>query len=337
MRLLQHLKFPILTLFAAGLLLAPSGASAAPTRQDDTDIGKQLNLPVYKWSDESVPERGIIFAIHGATLYARRFEAAARHFAEQGYPVYAVDLRGFGRWRSEGEKFADGDRKVHYQKAEDDIVAVLKKVREAEPKQKIYCLGESLGANLAVWVGSTHPELTDGLVLVSPCIKSYVHPGPRMFLTSFKGFLDPDVPLHLSGSIRSYLSDDRKITEEYLHDPGIYHDLTAVDLIKSIKTNTLALMDKDKIPENMPILIVAGEVDKVYKTSAVPEFAEEMGSKQKTIEIVPNKGHLLIEYDLVGPEILGVIDSWLNKANVADSVTAHTADASINREPANAN
>jgi alpha-beta hydrolase superfamily lysophospholipase len=337
MRRNKYLRHGFLSILALAMSLSATAARADVVRSDITDIGQSLKLPVYKWSDESASAKGVIFAIHGATLYARRFQTAAEHFAQQGYPVYALDLRGFGSWRTNGTEYADGDELIHYQMSENDIVQVLTKLREANPDAKIYCLGESLGANLAVWVGSEHPALADGLVLVSPCVKNCVHIGPRLVVDLVLGFLNPNRNMSLSPYIKPYLCDDRLATAEYIDDPEIRHVLSPVELVKSFKTNTLAIAEMDKMPADLPVLVVAGKRDKIYSSRAIPRFVNGMGSKRKTVEIIPNHGHLLIESPRVRPGVLSIIDGWLSesdrtaRAPLSKSAAETTADADISK------
>jgi alpha-beta hydrolase superfamily lysophospholipase len=332
MRYLDALIQAALPVVIASLSLCGTPARADVIRQDKTDIGDALNLPVYKWSDDSVPTKGVILGIHGATLYAKRFETTAKHFAKEGYPVYAVDMRGFGAWRTQGEDFAEGDRKIHYTMSENDLVNVLTKLRSDNPNTKVYCMGESLGANLAVWVGSEHPQLTDGLVLVSPCVKSYLHPTPYLAIDVIKGLIHRERSMSLTHYIKPNLCDDKATTAEYMNDPGIVHAFSPVDVVKSIKTNTIALMSMDKMPQTLPVLVVAGKKDRIYKASAIPPFVAGMGSKRKTVQIIPKRGHLLIESPRVRPDVLSIIDRWLVTSDQT-AQTAHgpatTADAYI--------
>jgi len=329
---LSSLKRFLSILIATTALVAPTTAIAANgqvVRQDETPIGRELNLPVYEWSDSSVPTKDIIFAIHGATLYARRFEWVAQHLAHEGYPVYALDLRGFGSWRTEGEKFADGDTLVHYGMSEADIVQVLQKIHSKNPDKRIICMGESLGANLAVWVGSNHSDLANGLILVSPCIKPMFHFNPMAPIYLVHGLWNHEWHLPLGAQIKKYLSEDKNVTAEYLSDPMMYHELSAAEFYKSIKTNSLALAAKDKIPATMPVLVIAGQIDRVYQPKAVKPFVAAMGSQRKTLAIIPNRGHLLIEHPAVSPTVLSIIDKWLEKGdteNVASEVKDATAD-----------
>lgn len=78
-----------------------------------------------------------------------------------------------------------------------------------------------------------------------------------------------------------------------------------------MKTNTLSLLTKQRIPADMPVLVVAGKIDKIYRASAIPAFVDGMGSRKRTVEIIPNRGHLLLESVYVKPEVVGIIDKWL--------------------------
>jgi alpha-beta hydrolase superfamily lysophospholipase len=297
-------------LIAALLLTLPNSASAETIRQDEASLGKELKLPIVQWSDKSAPTKGIIFAVHGVTLYAKRFDHVANTLAASGYPVFALDLRGFGRWRTENERF-NGDNKIHYTQSQNDLVEVLSTLRKMYPDIPIYMMGESLGANLSVWVASNHGDLVDGVILSSPCVKRIIRVNKRVVLDTTKAFFKPNKEFHLGPHIKPYLSEDERVTEEYLADPGIDTDLSPADLIKSVKTNTLAIAATKKISEDMPILILAGEQDKIYKARAIPKFAKKIPSKQQTIYMFENKGHLLLEHNFVEPDVVARIGDWL--------------------------
>ena len=160
----------ISTLIAVAALLAAAQAVPAMAEtviRTQTAEGDALKLPVYSWTDSAVATKAIIFAIHGVTLYSRNFDEPAKHLASEGYPVYALDMRGFGRWQAESSKFA-GDTGIHYTQSQEDLENVLKKLRAEYPDKKLYVLGESIGANLALWLASKNPELMDGVILSSP-------------------------------------------------------------------------------------------------------------------------------------------------------------------------
>ena len=320
-------------LVATGLSFATQAAPAEPTRDDDASLGKELNLPIYFWNDEAVKRKGVILAVHGVTLHGRRFDSVAMKLAADGYSVYALDLRGYGRWRKENEKF-NGDNKIHYTQSQGDIVEVLGTLKKMYTDVPVYMMGESLGANLAVWVASTHPDLVDGVILSSPCVKRIVRVNGRVIVDSTKGLFRPYKPFGLEAHIKPYLSEDPRVTEEYLKDPDIDLDLSPADLIKSVKTNALSIAHTKKIPEDMPILMLAGEQDKIYKAKAIPKFAKGIPSREQTIYMFENKGHLLLEHNFVEPDIFARMENWLDEQHKRDSKKGEIAEHDSKKDQA---
>ncbi|MBX3077578.1 alpha/beta fold hydrolase [Candidatus Obscuribacterales bacterium] len=316
----------VLSIFAAATFaVSHQSASAEPVRDDNASLGKELRLPIYYWNDSAVKTKGVILAIHGVTLHARRFDSVAMKLAADGYPVYALDLRGFGAWRKDNEKF-NGDDKIHYTQSQGDIVDVLSTLKKMYSDVPLYMMGESLGANLSVWVASTHPDLVDGIILSSPCVKRIVRLNKRVLIDSTKSFFHPYKPFGLEAHIKPYLSEDPRVTEEYLQDPYIDMDLSAADLIKSVKTNTLAIANTKSIPEDMPILMLAGEQDKIYKAKAIPKFAKNIPSHDQTIYIFENKGHLLLEHNFVEPDVIARMENWLAEQHKRDGKSGEIAE-----------
>ncbi|MBX9666645.1 MAG: lysophospholipase [Candidatus Obscuribacterales bacterium] len=288
-------------------------AIAEPVRQDYASIGKDLNVPIYFWNDEKVAtKKGVIVAIHGVTLYAKRFDVLAKRLAEQGYLVYAADLRGFGSWRTETSKFG-GDSKIHYNQSESDLLDVLKALKSKYSNYPVYALGESLGANMAVWVASTEPQLVNGIILASPCVKRRARYNGAVLKTFAKGIFHPYKELSLEPHIKPFLSDDQRVTDEYMKDPNIYRDLSPADLIKSVKTNKLTIQKPKKIPAGMPILIIAGRNDQIYRSTAIMAFVKKIPAQDKSVFILEDKGHLLLEHAFLDPKVLQPLDDWLQK------------------------
>lgn len=293
---------------ASGTVLA---ASAEVIREDRPAISKQLDLPIYLWSDASKPTKGIIVGIHGLTFYAEAFDDFARHLASEGYPFYAADMRGFGRWKAEAAEY-HGDSDIHFNQTKEDLLKLVDSIRRENPNTKIYCLGESLGANVAFWVASSKPDLIDGVITSGPCYRRWLHPRPRWFLSFAEGIWSPSkTKINLEPYINPYLSDDRTLTTSCLADPLICRRMSPVELIKTSFCNNETLRYVDHIPYEMPILIIAGEKDKVFKTKCIPEFASHIGSEKISLNVLKGKGHLLMEHQPLHPEIVGIVDKWL--------------------------
>ncbi|HEY9713138.1 MAG TPA: alpha/beta fold hydrolase [Chroococcales cyanobacterium] len=284
-------------------------------REEESDIGKKLTLPVTSLKKADVPTRGIILAIHGATLYGDTYNSVAQHWASEGFPVYAMDMRGYGRWRFQNEKY-HSDTGVHYTETREDIVKVLEALKQEYPDTPIFCVGESLGSNMAIWTAADRPDLLDGAILSSPCVKQAVHPRPRWIADFIHGLRRPYEAMSIKPYIDPYLSEDKRVTAAYLADPLINRYLSAADLIKSMRTNQWSIRDAHKIPANMPMLVVAGKKDKIYRADAIPEMVKNLGTHNVEVHVEPTKGHLLLETKYFDQATLDKIDSWLT-ANLA--------------------
>lgn len=324
-------KHPILLAinFLAGCLIAVACASpcfAYPEYTRNPEISEAVKVPVAKWWDSAIPEKGIILAVHGLTLCGDSFDVTARELTQRGYTVYAFDMRGFGRWKEEAEKFNDSGR-VNYEFIRQDLIGVSKALREKFPESKLYLMGESLGANLSAWLASQKPESADGLILSALCYKTRFHPRWRWIADVPSGFIWPNAPMKLTPYIKPSLSTDPAVTESYIKDPSISHELSIVTLVKGQLTNRLSLKEIEKIPENMPILILSGENDRLFKTKSVREVIKRMGSKRVDFRILAGTGHLILECQKPGGDISNVIAQWIEKIEQDAQVSQTVHDA----------
>lgn len=310
--------------FLASLLVIPASASQAralPVCDVNSDVGQKLKLPVVRWHDDAQPTNGYIVGVHGLTFYASAFDSLAQNLSSKGFEFYAADMRGFGRWRNEAEKFG-GDDQIHFGQSEEDLLKVCQTIRAQHPDSKVYILGESLGANLAFWLASNHSELVDGIIVSGPCFDADMHPSPRWAVDALRGLSHPNRPLDLTPYIAPYLSDNEQLTRDCLNDEKICRNLSPVDLFKAGRTNHEALANLHQLPEAMPVLVIAGKLDKVMRPSAIPKQLPKMGSKNVSVHIIPDRGHLLLEHQKVDAGITQILDSFLDVRPV-------TADANV--------
>lgn len=300
--------FALLTiLFAASI----GPTSAEPVCNVDSAIGEKLQLPVYEWVDTTVQPKGIVVAVHGLTFYAAAYDKLARHLAANGYAVYAADLRGFGRWKTEAKKFG-GDDQIHFTQSKEDLLRIVTELRIQHPEQQIICLGESLGANYALWALSEEQgQLFDAGIIFAPGVKTRIHPQPRMAIDFFRGLRHPNKRLNLEPYITPYLSNDKQLTNACLADASICRDLSPVELIKAHITNRRAIEHVERIPATTPIMLVGGANDQVFKSAALPDFAKRLGSQDVSVTTLSGKGHLLLENQEVDARIQDALDNWL--------------------------
>jgi alpha-beta hydrolase superfamily lysophospholipase len=304
----------------ASTLASSPAALSLPHAKLDCDLGRELNLPVTEWVDDTSPksDKGIIVAVHGLTLYAGAFDDVARHLVSIGYKVYALDMRGFGRWCQEGPKYG-GDKEIHVGESQTDLLRLVQTIRGDNPQGKLFFLGESQGTNLSMWVIENHPGLTDGAILVSPCYHTRVHPTFRWLVDASHEIFTPTKPLNLEPYTRPYLTNDPVLTEKCDKDPLVNREMTPTELVKCLLENRHAIKNASRIPARYPILMLAGTKDGVFKSKGLPKEVKKFGdAKSIELTLLPGKGHLLIEHQPLNQEIAALMDNWLAEQTQAN-------------------
>jgi alpha-beta hydrolase superfamily lysophospholipase len=276
-----------------------------------SSYGEKLGMPVYEWKDPSMPKKALIVAVHGLTFYGHAFDETATKLASQGYQVYAYDLRGFGRWQTEKSKFPS-DCKPHYDQGVEDGCKLIELLHKENPNSKIICLGESLGANMALILATKQADALSGIILSGLAIKQTWHPQPVWLKSGFNCIFFPKKPFDLEPYSKRYLSSDPAVIQTYLNDPQIFRQLTYVELIKALVLNARGIEQADKIPPTVRILVLSGGQDHVFKPKQLTWFAQKAGKERTTIKILPNKGHLLLELQPLDPKIADTMEDWLD-------------------------
>jgi len=308
------MKRPIAITFIFALLLQTfclNPAFASVERKDLIPLGEQLGFPVYEWKDDSLQTKAIIVGFHGMTFYGLALNDAATHMAAQGYLVYSFDFRGFGHWRDSDPRYKN-DGKVHFSQSVEDGKMLINALHAEYPDYKIYCIGESLGSNLIVWALCQETLPIDGAILCGLGVKNLLHPNPKWLSDFVLGITDPNRPLNLRPYIKGTLSSDKRLTQIYLNDPKIHNKLCSVELFKAMITNKKSLQQIELIPEDVPLLVLSGDKDRIFKIKALKDFARIMGPQQVTCKLMPGRGHLLLELHPMDTDLANTIDTWLD-------------------------
>jgi alpha-beta hydrolase superfamily lysophospholipase len=308
------MKRPIAITFIFALLLqifSFGTAYAAVERKDLLPLGEQLGFPVYEWKDNSVETKAIIVGFHGMTFYGLALDDAATQLAAQGYPVYSFDFRGFGHWR-DSDPLYKNDGKIHFSQSVEDGKTLINALHAEYPDYKIFCIGESLGSNLIVWALCQETLPVDGAILCGLGVKNKLHPNPKWLSDFVLGITNPNRPLNLRPYIKTTLSSDKKLTQIYLNDPKIHNQLSSVELFKAMITNTKSLQQLELLPEDVSLLVISGDKDRIFKTKPIKNFANMLGTQQATCKLMPGRGHLLLELHPMDTDLANTIDNWLD-------------------------
>lgn len=286
-------------------------ASETVVRQDDCPLGRALNLPLYTWRDPQVAPKAVIVTIHGVTLHGAVFDKLNASLAQEGYLVVSPDLRGFGRWYlGEANFVADGS--VSFFKVRADLIRLLANLNNQYGDKPLFIIGESLGANLALWLASACPQYMDGAIVSSPCVKRRLDLCPTLVVDTFKAAASPHRQVPTTPYARRFLSEDPRIVESYLNDPMIRKTMNIYESLQSFHTAKTSLWFVDQIPANIPILVVEGTKDKMFDSKQIVPLLNKMKVSDKNVCWLKGKGHIHLETPHVSDQLVKTISIWLS-------------------------
>ncbi|PWU00335.1 MAG: hypothetical protein C5B53_04200 [Candidatus Melainabacteria bacterium] len=307
---------PAWLLFQAVISFLALPASAAVIREDTASLGGEQYPCVYKWSDPSTRPQAVVIAVHGVTLHGLNFDALATHLAERGIVVFAPDLRGYGRWCNSKNPGQDEGSAVAYHQSGQDLISLIDAAKSDYPRLPLYCLGESLGAGIALYAAAEEPCLVDGLILSSPAVKRRLNLSPKLIplvlSDAAKACANPIREVNLTPYIKKFASSDPRVVNEKINDPLVRKRLSALDLLKTVKSIRSTLKYAAKVKPNVPVLVIQASNDKVLKGKAVVELLAHLHSEDQTVKWFNNRGHLMLETSYLHPDVLQTVDRWLD-------------------------
>jgi acylglycerol lipase len=300
---------------------------ADTVRIDDGQFATMLKQPVYQWQDYQQTPKAIVLAIHGLTQHGTVFDAYARKLAADGVIVVALDMRGYGAWYKDGKH-----AQINYDQSEKDLCALAVAVRQQYKGLPVFVTGESLGGSMAIRMAAEHAALIDGLILCAPAIKMYHSVPARTLVDAAISLADRDHQLDVSEFVKKDFSEDSQITQEKMSDPLIRKEFGAEDLLNSCRLVVSTRCYIRQIPSSMPVLVLQGEKDLMVKPSGVSVLESSLKSADKTVQLFPRRGHILIETEHVRPDTMKAIISWVDSQCLQYSLQQSTV-VTVNGRP----
>lgn len=281
-------------------------------REDDSQLSQALALPLYTWHLPGTAPKAVIVTIHGVTLHGAVFDKVASELARSGYFVVSPDLRGFGRWYLGNDRFLN-DGGVSFYKSRADLIRLVAKLKAIYPALPIFCVGESLGANLALWLASACPPYVSGVVVSSPCVKRKLDICSPMVVDTIKAFADHKHQFSTEPYAKRYLSEDPRITESYLADPLIRKTMSVYESFQSLHAARSTLWFLDQIPAHIPVLVLEGTRDRMFDPKQIDPLLRKIPVKDKSVVWLKGKGHIQLETPHVSQEVIRTVSAWLDE------------------------
>jgi acylglycerol lipase len=264
---------------------------------------KDLNLFYQGWLAEDNP-KAILVVAHGVAEHSGRYAGLAEHLTSSGLDVYSFDYRGHGR--SEGMRcFVE-----HFQDYAEDLHTFFGLVQKLNSGKKIFLLGHSMGAAVALSYAINNQHGLAGLIVSGIPIKPFPHVPwavvvgimPLAWLGPKRGFRQLD---------SSSISRDPKVVLAYDNDPLVFRGKLTTRLTIELLRTAHRLPGQVRQIE-IPTLIIHGGMDKISDPEGAKIVYNRIGSAKKELKIYDNLYHeVLNEPERV--QVMKDIEIWINR------------------------
>jgi alpha-beta hydrolase superfamily lysophospholipase len=321
--MIKKFKLNFLTVILSAILayaFSTHEASAKVICDVNNALSSRVALPVHQWCDDSVQPRGVVIAIHGLTLHGTLFDSYARRLAANGFLVVAPDLRGYGDWFKSNKNSA-----ISYSDSEHDLSELVSALRRQYTKLPLFCSGESLGGAMTIRLAAANPEWFDGLILSAPALRLSHHVPVQTLLSSLCVLVEPKHKINLSPYLQR---DERGGTGDACSDALVRSRLSLSELRSSFHFIDATDRFVSEIPSTMPVLVMQGTEDHVLNMGGLKLLEKRLVSTDRTVQIFPHRGHILLERKDIADETLQTVSTWLDKH--CDESQARLASAGYN-------
>jgi alpha-beta hydrolase superfamily lysophospholipase len=225
--------------------------------------------------------RGVFVIVHGFKAHSGRYLAVAEELVQDGFAVYAMDLRGHGK--SEGERY--------WVDSFDDYVNDLEKfmaiVRAREPGMPVFLFGHSAGGVVASLYASRHQQELAGLISED---FAFELPPSEFALAIIKGLSHVAPHLHVLNIPDAAFSRDPVVLESMKNDPLIVQTPGPSQTLAAMVRADEEL--KRRIPDiSLPVLIIHGTADTAVRPHGSQRFFDDVGSRDKTLKLYDGAYH----------------------------------------------
>ena len=283
-----------------------------------------------------IPEgevKAILQISHGMVEFIDRYEGFATYLTEQGFLVTGNDHLGHGgsvKDKSDWGYFG----KDGYNTVLNDLLELTHITKELYPNKPYFLLGHSMGSFLARLYTIKYGNELDAAIIMGTGQQTKGMIGAAKFLTNivktFKGeryrsrFLNGlalgsyNKKWEPSDTHCNWLTKDDKVVDWYYHEPRC-HFIFTTNGFYNLFSLIGEIIDKnniEKMPKDLPILVISGEDDPVGNfgkdPKALADIYKEVGIKDVELKLYPNDRHeILNEFDK--DVVYKDISDWLNK------------------------
>lgn len=250
--------------------------------------------------------KGAIVLVHGMNEHIGRYEHVAAFFVDQGYAVYGIDHRGYGR--SEGPR-------CYVDRFEDYLTDLKRIVDQAQREHgKPIMVGHSLGGLIAFRYASAYPETLKALIVSSPAFgqRTKVDAVTRALAPILSALL-PRLQMKVPFAPESVCRDP-EVVQEYAADPLVGRTATPRWFIE-LNKSALACHQSLAAAMQLPVLFLQAGGDLLVDPEATRAIYDLVSHERKAYKLYPDMYHEIMndpERDQVFHDML----DWMQKQGV---------------------
>lgn len=241
--------------------------------------GGGVKLFYRTWMAEA--PRAAMVLVHGMNEHIGRYAHVAEYFVNQGFAVYGLDHRGYGR--SEGVR-------CHVDRFEEYLEDLRLLVDMAREHGTPFMVGHSLGGLISFRYALAYPETLKALVVSSPYFgrKTEVDAVTRT-LAPVLSFMLPRLQLSVPFAPENVCRDP-EIVQQYANDPLVGRKATPRWFIESSRA---ALACHQGLTQGMklPVLFLQAGDDLLVDPEATRTVFGLVPHDQKAFKLYPGKYH----------------------------------------------
>lgn len=261
----------------------------------------QTELFFQTWTPDNV--RGVMILTHGLAEHSECYHPLAKALCDDGWLVYAWDLRGHGR--SEGKRgFVR-----HLSYYVDDLECFYQLIRKKHPDVNLAFFGHSMGGLVTLrYLQSKKPNYS-ALALSSPALGlSVAVPKIKEALAHVAVRWMPTLTMYNEIKYED-LSRDEDMLKSYRAD-ALRHDKISPGLFLSmVESFPLALENAGEI--KAPVILQLAGDDRLVSTQAAREFFERLPNKKNQMIVYPESLHEVFN-DLDRDKAVADLKKFLN-------------------------
>lgn len=262
----------------------------------------QSELFFQTWTPEKV--RGTVLLTHGMAEHSECYNSLANRLADDGWQVFAWDLRGHGR--SEGKR----GYVRHVSDYVDDFANFYALVQKKSADLPFVFFGHSMGGLLTLrFLQIRKPEYT-ALALSSPALGLSVQvPKFKEILANVAIKWFPTITMHNEIKYTD-LTRDEEMIRSYKADT-LRHDKISPGLFLSM-VETFAVVQSDAALIEKPVLMQISGEDRLVSADAAREFFEKMPNKKNQLIVYHDSLHEIFN-DLDRDKVVSDLKNFINK------------------------